>query len=89
MDLHPPSFIVGFVIGFAVAMVTGFLAGKLYEALEAMRSPDRPMVVKTAETPRTVMQRAARAARRFIVLMFWLIIWVMMVAAFLYNTIWR
>lgn len=85
MDLHPPSF----AIGFAVAMVTGFLANKLYEALEAMRSPDRPMVVRTAETPRTVMQRAARAARRFIMLLFWLVVWVVLIAAFLYNTIWR
>lgn len=85
MDLHPPSFAIGFV----VATVTGILVNKIYQALEAMLLPDRPMVVRTAETPRTVMQRAARAARRFIVLMFWLIIWVMMVAAFLYNTIWR
>lgn len=89
MDLHPPSFIVGFAIGFAVAMVTGFLANKLYEALEAMRSPDRPMAIRTAETPRTVMQRAARATRRFVVLMFWFVLWVVLVAIFLYNTIGR
>ncbi|MCL4861130.1 MAG: hypothetical protein KJZ93_17060 [Caldilineaceae bacterium] len=89
MDLHPPSFLIGFLIGFAVAMVTGILVNKIYQALEAMLLPDRPMVVRTAETPRTVMQRAARAARRFIVLLFWLVLWVVLVAAFLYNTLWR
>jgi ABC-type antimicrobial peptide transport system permease subunit len=82
MNLDLFSFAYGFLIGFVAAGIMGALLRRIGEALNAVQAPDRPMTISTTQTPRHVMQRAARAWGRLMLLVFWLVIWVVVVGAF-------
>lgn len=78
MDIDRTTFVAGFVLGFVIAGGFGYIFRRIDLALNGMRSPDRPMNVPTANTPRSVMEAAAAAFRQCL---FWSIVMVLFVVA--------
>jgi|GEM_PF-2307156 len=70
MDLEGYSFGWGFFLGFLFATLLGIVAERIRRALQGMQAPDRPMVVPTTRTPRSVFVAAARAFRDFVFSLF-------------------
>ncbi|MCB0026118.1 MAG: hypothetical protein M9936_00785 [Caldilinea sp.] len=85
MGLDGASLLTGIVIGFFYAGVLGMLFQKARDALQGSKSPDKPMVVPTKDTPRTVMSRAAAAFRRF---MMWVLV-IILVGGFGFYLLYR
>jgi hypothetical protein len=71
MEIHQPSFFMGFVIGFLFSGYLGWVLQRIRQARIDMATPDRPMTVPTQRTPRAVMTAAAAAFWR---LVRWLIV---------------
>lgn len=81
MEIDRTTFIVGFAIGFFTAGGIGFIFRRIDLARNAMRSPDRPMVVPTTNTPRSVMEAAAAAFRQCLI---WSIVMALFVGTVLF-----
>jgi len=79
MDLEGYSFAVGFILGFTFATLLGFITGKIRGALQGMRAPDRPMVVPTTRTPRSVLLAAAAAFKDFV--LWWFLMFILFIVS--------
>lgn len=84
MYLDNGSFLFGFLFGFIAAGMMGWMLQRIQKARNAMRDPDRPMKVATANTPRSVMASAAQAGQTCITWTFFLLLFAAGVLLVLY-----
>ncbi len=84
MDLEGYSFGWGFFLGVLFATLLGMVAERIQRALQGMHAPDRPMVIPTTRTPRSVYAAAARAFRDFVFSLFLMVILIAAGLALLY-----
>ena len=83
--LNRESVIVGIFVGVLIAGVAGSIFQRIQTAQRGMGAPNNPMSVRTSNTPRDVMQAAARATRTCLFWAMILILFVIVSLAILYG----
>ncbi len=85
MDHDQTVFVAGFIFGFITAGIAGWILSHMGLARNAMRAPDRPMIVPTRNTPRDVFNLALAAFRRLVFWLFLFMVFVVIVFLLFYT----